>query len=99
MRALTAFALLTLAACRSSVPSLEDEYRSARDLLLREQYNLALPIAARALARAEQSGNPADSWRLRLLKADIVIGQRQSAKTLALLDSYGDPPSKPELAE
>ena len=67
--------------------------------VVREQYNLALPIAERALARAERTANQSEAWRFRLLKADIVIGQRQSAKTLALLDSYGNTPNGSEWAE
>jgi len=99
MRILFALILLALTACRSKVPSLDDEYRSARELLVREQYSVALPIAERALARAEQAGNQQEVWRFRLLTADIVIGERQSAKTLSLLDGYGNPPRGPEWAE
>jgi CHAT domain-containing protein/Tfp pilus assembly protein PilF len=99
MRIVSALAFLAIAACPSRGPSLDDEFRSARKLLVREQYNLALPIAERALARAERTANQSEAWRFRLLKADIVIGQRQSAKTLALLDSYGNTPNGSEWAE
>jgi CHAT domain-containing protein len=99
MRVLSALTLVALSACQSGLPSLGDEYYSAQGLLVREQYNLALPIVERALVRAERAGDQRESWRFRLLKADIVIGQRQSAKTLALLDSYGDPPGGPQWAE
>jgi tetratricopeptide (TPR) repeat protein len=99
MRLVPALAIVSLAACRSRVPSLDDEFGSARALLQHEQYSLALPVAERALARAERDGNSLDKWRFRLLKADIMIGQRQSAKTLSLLNSYGEPPAEPKLVE
>ena len=99
MRVFLGLLVFWLAACRSRAPSLDEDFRAARNLLLTEQYDLALPITDRALVRAEGSGKPADRWRFGLLKADILIGQRQSAKTLALLDSFGHTPSGPEWAE
>ena len=89
MRVPVALTLLVLAACRSSVPSLDAEFLEARSLLPGEQYDLALPKAEAGLSRAERSGNPAEIWRFRLLKADILIGKRLAAKTLALLDGFG----------
>ena len=35
-------------------------------------------------------------WRFRLLKAEIQIGGRLAAKTLVLLDGFGEPPPTPE---
>ena len=99
MRIWVALTVLAFAACRSSVHSFDAEFREARSLLPSEQYGLALPKAEAGLSRAERSGSPSDLWRFRLLKADILIGQRLAAKTLALLDSFGEPPAGPEWAE
>jgi CHAT domain-containing protein/Tfp pilus assembly protein PilF len=95
------FALTVLAftAFRGSGPSLDAEFRDIGGLLSREQYDLALPRADKALARAEHTGNVSDVWRFRLLKAEIVIGQRLAEKTLALLDSFGQLPAGPEWEE
>jgi hypothetical protein len=77
-----ALAFFVLAACQTRVPSLESEYRAVRTLVAGERYDLALPKAEAGLARAEQTGSDKDRWRFRLLKADILIGQRFSAKAL-----------------
>lgn len=99
MRLWVALTVLAFTACRSGVQSLDAEFREARSLLPGEQFALALPKAEAGLARAERIGNPAILWRFRLLKADILIGQRLAAKTLALLDSFGEPPAGTEWAE
>lgn len=99
MRVLLALTVLAFAACRSSVHSLDAEFREVRSLLPGEQYALALPKAEAGLSHAERSGNLADLWRFRLLKADILIGQRLAAKTLALLDGWGEPPAGPGWTE
>jgi CHAT domain-containing protein len=96
---LLALTLLALAACRSSVRSLDTEFREAQSLLSGEQYDLALPKAEEGLSHAERSGNTAELWRFRLLKADIQMGQRLAARTLALLDGFGEPPATPEWNE
>ena len=98
MRVWVVLTLLAFAACRSGVQSLDAELREARNLLPSEQFSLALPKAEAGLARAERIGNPAMLWRFRLLKADILIGQRLAAKTLALVESFGEPPAGTEWA-
>lgn len=98
-RVLLALSVLAFAACRSSVHSLDAEFRDARGLLTREQYDLALSKAEAGLSRAQRSGNLAEVWRFRLLKADALIGKRQAAKTVVLLDAYGEPPPGPEWIE
>ena len=99
MRVLLVFLVLAFAACRSGVQSLDAEFRDTRSLLNGEQYDLALPKAEAGLSRAERGGDPTVAWRFRLLKADILTGKRQAAKTLALLDAYGEPPLGPEWSE
>jgi CHAT domain-containing protein/Tfp pilus assembly protein PilF len=99
MRVLIGLLVFLLAACRSGPPSLDADFRAARNLLLTEQYDLALPIAERDLDDAAHNGQPKDLWRFRLLKADILTGQRQSAQTLSVLESWGDPPAGSDWAE
>ena len=99
MRVLIALCAFTFTACRSSGPSLDAEYRAAQNLLVTERYDQALARTNQALIQAERSPQASDRWRFRLLKADIMIGQRQSAQTLAILDGYGDTPSGPDWTE
>jgi CHAT domain-containing protein/tetratricopeptide (TPR) repeat protein len=98
-RCLLALTIIIFAACRSSVISLDAEFHQAQDLLSQERYELALPRAEEGLARAQRIGVEADLWRFRLLKADIQMGQRLAAKTLVLLDEFGEPPAGPEWNE
>src|SRR5579871_5356120 len=99
MRVLLAVTVLVLAACRSAAPTLDADYRTAEGLLASEQYDAASAKTGQALARAEQVAKPEEIWRFRLLKAEILIGQRQAAKALALLNGYGDPPAGSEWDE
>ena len=99
-RVLPALFVLALAGCRTSVNSLDHDFREAQHLLLpREQYGLALTKAEAGLSRAERMAGQADVWRFRLLKADILIGRRLAQETIALLDKYGEPPSGPDWNE
>lgn len=91
--------LLPLAACRSNAAILNDEFRATQDLLSTERYDLALPKAEDGLSRAERTGNSAFKWRFRLLKAEILVGQRKKKEALSLLDGYGEPPAGVQWAE
>src|SRR5215831_4371498 len=99
IRVQLALSILAFAAFSGCGPSLDAEYRQIRGLLDREQYDLALPRAEKALARTARRRDARDLWRFRLLKAEITMGQRLSEKTLALLESYGQPPAGPEWEE
>ncbi|HMD48999.1 MAG TPA: CHAT domain-containing tetratricopeptide repeat protein, partial [Bryobacteraceae bacterium] len=99
MRACLGLLVLLFAACGRGTPSLDADFRTIRNLLLTERYDLALPITERDLNYCERSGQTRDVWRFRLLKADILIGKRQSAQTLSVLDAFGDPPAGAEWAE
>ena len=98
MRVFLGMLVFLLAACGSR-RLLEADFRAARNLLLTEQYDRALAIAERDLGYAEHSNQLRDLWRFRLLKADILIGKRQSAQTLSVLETYGEPPAGQEWAE
>ncbi len=92
------FSFLFLAAC-GNVNRLSDaQYRTAEDLLGREKYDQALPAAERGLELAQRNGSEKDRWRFRLLKADILIGQRKRAEALAWIDQSGEPPAGREWA-
>jgi len=93
------FVILALASSRSNVASLDDQYRNANDLLHGEQYDVALARIGDSLSQAEQSGDPRIQWRFRLLKAEILLGQRLASQALAVLDGHGDIPDAPDWAE
>ena len=99
MRRLAALTVVMLASCRHGAPSLDAEYQEARSLLSSERYDAALPKADEGLRRAERSGTEAERWRFRLLKGDILIGQRSSAKALAHINQYAAPPAGTEWVE
>jgi CHAT domain-containing protein/Tfp pilus assembly protein PilF len=98
-RILLGLSALLLSTCNSRVPSVDAEFRDIQSLLSHEQYDLAMPKAEQCLTRAEHRRNATELWRFRLLKAEIQIGQRLAARTLALLDEYGEPPAGAEWGE
>jgi CHAT domain-containing protein len=89
-------ALFILTACRSGVPTLDSAYQEATNLYNVERFDDALPKVDQGLARAERNGTERQRWQFRLLKADLLIGQRERAKTLELLNQYGEPPATAE---
>jgi CHAT domain-containing protein/Tfp pilus assembly protein PilF len=97
MRALLALAAVALAGCASNSGSPDAEYRAARALLWAEHYDQALLRADEALRRAERNGDPRVTWRFRLLKAEVLLGERQAPAASAVLTT--DPPAGPEWAE
>jgi len=99
MRFAITLALFILAACRSGVPTLDSVYQEAANLCNVERFDDALPKVDQGLARAERDGTEKQRWQFRLLKADLLIGQRERAKALKLLNQYGEPPAAAEWAE
>lgn len=92
LRVPLALTILFGTACRHNAPTLDSEFRDIQRLLSAEQYDTALPRAEVALTRAQASGEAKELWRFRLLEADILIGRRAAAKTLAAIEGFGDPP-------
>ncbi|MGH9665157.1 MAG: hypothetical protein ACRD9L_12095, partial [Bryobacteraceae bacterium] len=88
---------LILAGCRSHTTSLEDEARSARELLRSEDYDRALTKAGDGLQRAAQSGDRKFEWRFRLLKAEILLARRDISQAAAVLNAA--PPEGPAWTE
>src|SRR5271166_3458535 len=78
--------VLSLAACRRNVGSLDDEFLNARSLLRSELYDLALAKAEEGLNAAERTHNTIFKWRFRLIKVEILLGQRLPGPALNLLD-------------
>ena len=97
MWVLLSLVVLTLAGCAARSGSLEAEYRSARNLFQVEQYSSALSKAEEGLQQAERQHNATLAWRFRLLKAEILLGQRRASAAAAILSS--DPPDGPAWAE
>jgi CHAT domain-containing protein/predicted negative regulator of RcsB-dependent stress response len=97
MRVPLSLLVLTFVGCGGHSGSLDAEYRSARSLLQAEQYSLALTKAEDGLRKAERQRNSAVGWQFRLLKAEVLLGQRQAASAAAVLSS--DPPDGPAWAE
>jgi CHAT domain-containing protein len=96
---LFALAILGLAACGSKVRPLEEDYRDASAFRRVERFDLALRKTDAGLMRAEKSGDLKTVWRFRLLKVDILLGHREVAQAMSILNSYGDPPAGSEWAE
>src|SRR5690348_8346869 len=90
-------AIALLAGCRNESSSLTAEWQAARDLLRSERYDPALAKADIGLAQAKQLGDVAGEWRFRLLKAEVLVGKREPARAIALLDR--DPPIGRQWAE
>ncbi len=97
MRFLLCLAAVALAGCANNPVTLDTEYRETTALLWAERYDLALRKAAEALQQAERRGDPRATWRFRLLKAEVLLGQRQALAAGAVLSS--DPPGGPEWTE
>jgi CHAT domain-containing protein/predicted negative regulator of RcsB-dependent stress response len=98
MHLLLVLAALLLAAC-SNTTSLDSRYRDANNLFVTEQYDHALRGATEGLEQAKRKGTEKDRWQFCLLKADILAGQRLSAKALAWLNECGQPPQGTNLIE
>jgi CHAT domain-containing protein/Tfp pilus assembly protein PilF len=91
--------VVSLVGCRSNADKLNEEAVSARSLLRSERYDLALAKAEDGLDRAERAHKLTFEWQFRLLKVEILLGQRSNSQALSLLDSYGEPPAGAEWAE
>lgn len=89
--------LLALAACRARPPSLDREYREARSLLNAERYPLALKKTDEGLRQAESQNNLRVAWRFRLLKSEVLLGERQASGADSVLAQ--EPPDGPAWAE
>jgi CHAT domain-containing protein len=76
--------LLALAGCGSWRPSSQSLYEQARNLLRGEQYQAAQAKADEALRRAHR-GSPL-YWKLRLLRVEILIEQREVKQAQQALD-------------
>lgn len=96
---LIALIVATLTACGHGGAPLDAEFRYARSLVTREQYDLAMRKAEDDLHRAERSGSDADRWRFRVLMAEILIAKRRERQALSRLNEYGEPPAGMEWAE
>src|SRR5277367_5901968 len=97
MRVALGLVIVSLAGCSAHRDSAEAELRDTRQLMRAEQYDIALPKAASGIAKAERNNNALLAWRFRNLEAEILLGQRQARKAMALLDR--EPPEDPEWAE
>ena len=91
--------VLQVAGGRGSIESIDDEFANAWKLNRSEQFDVALPKTEEGLRRAERAGNALLVWRFRLLKVEILRGQRKTRASLSALDSYGEPPAGAEWAE
>src|SRR5580698_10032023 len=92
-------AVVGLAACGDRPRNIEESIRAASELRRAERFDLALAKAEAALGPAGRSADPGAMWRLRQLKVDILLGHREAAQALSILDSYGDVPGGPGWAE
>jgi CHAT domain-containing protein len=97
MRVLLSLAAVTLAGCANNSSTTDAKYRETTALLWAERYDVALRKVDEALRQAERNGNPRLTWRFRLLKAEVLLGERQSAAAVAVLSS--DLPGGPDWAE
>ena len=89
--------MLALAGCAGHRGVLKGEYEDARKLLQSEQYSAGLTEAEDGLRKAERKHDAAFLWRFRLLKAELLLGQRQASSAAAVLKN--EPPDGPEWAE
>ena len=96
MRLRLALVTLVIAGCASR-GSFDAEYREARSRFEAEQYSPALSKVENGLQRAENQHDPSAAWRFRLLKAEIMLGQRRAVDADAVLSN--DPPDGPTWAE
>src|SRR5579885_1332805 len=86
--------LIALAAChRPGAPSAAQIYDEARNLLRREQYAAAWAKAAPGLEQTKPGSYW--HWKFRLLKIEILLGQREGVKAQKELESLRLP-SGPE---
>jgi type IV pilus biogenesis protein CpaD/CtpE len=83
MRVLLSLAAVTLAGCANNSSTTDAKYRETTALLWAERYDVALRKADEALRQAERNGDPRVTWRFRLLKAEVLLGERQSAAAVA----------------
>lgn len=97
MRVPLALVVLALAGCAGNSGSLNAEYRSARKLFESERYPLALSTAEDGLHRADRQHNLALVCQFRLLKAEVLLGQRRASSAASVLSS--DPPGGETWAE
>jgi CHAT domain-containing protein/Tfp pilus assembly protein PilF len=97
MRLRLALIALALAGCAGRDASLDAEYRDARSRFEAEQYPVALSKVEDGLRRAEGRRDRNRAWRFRLLKAEILLGQRRAVPAEAVLSR--DPPDGPAWAE
>ncbi len=81
-----------LTACRTSrIDGLRADNERAQNLLKTGDVKQALLVADSALARCGSS--PEWCWRLRILKAEVLVTSRRAEECLALLSGSGSPPS------
>jgi CHAT domain-containing protein len=83
---------ICLTACGTArIEELRADNERARNLLKTGDLKQALLVADSALARCGSS--PEWCWRLRILKAEVLVTSRRAKECLALLGGPGSPPS------
>ena len=97
MRVALSLAVLALAGCANNSKSLDADDQDARRLLAAEQYPQALSGAEDGLRRAGRNAPSKTAWRFRLLKAEILLAERDGSAAAALLRE--DPPAGAEWDE
>ncbi|HZL56831.1 MAG TPA: CHAT domain-containing tetratricopeptide repeat protein [Bryobacteraceae bacterium] len=82
-----------LFACGREPNPLETELATARQLLAAENFAPLLSQADRWIERADASGDLRRRWQFRLVKAEALLGRRESLDAAVVLKSLGEMPS------